>query len=76
MNFEFGKIKVKMEEYGERLYGYSMGVNGEGRIKLYSLNGKGFESKLGIVNTQKEISHGPIKIKVWELENGNKYHYY
>ena len=40
------------------------------------MNGRESECKLGLIKSSNTVTHGPIKVKVWELENGKKYHYY
>ena len=64
------------ETYGTRLYGYSE-KNGK-NLYMYSrdLNGRESECKLGIIKSSYQVTHGPITIQVWELENGAKYHHY
>ena len=60
------------ETYGTRLYGYSE-KNGK---KLCNMNGRESECKLGLIKSSYTVTHGPITVNVWELENGKKYHYY
>ena len=61
-----------MEEYGTRLYGYSIKNN----IKLSMFSrGSEYECELGIINSSYNISHGPVVIKIWELEDGRKYYH-
>ena len=64
------------ETYGSRLYGYSE-KNGK-KLCMYSrdMNGRESECKLGIIKSSYRVTHGPITVKVWELENGEKYHYF
>lgn len=60
-----------MEEYGTRLYGYSVKNN----VKLSMFSRATGECKLGIIKSTYNISHGPVVIQIWELENGDKYYH-
>ena len=67
------------EVYGKRLTGYSEGMGRKGRT-LYrfhrGLHGEEHESKIGIISSSSTITHGPITVTIWTLENGEKYHYF
>lgn len=61
------------EIYGTRLTGYAE-KNGK---KLYRyIRDTDREYKLGIIKSYTKETHGPITVQIWELENGEKYHYY
>ena len=68
------------ETYGTRLYGYSENSGKHGtKLCMYTrrgMNGEESECKLGIIKSSHTVVHGPITVKIWELEHGKKYHYY
>lgn len=62
-----------MEEYGTRLFGHSIKINNKGR-KLYGcVQGKDY--RIGMIKSQSMITHGPVKITLWEMDDGKKYYY-
>ena len=67
-----------MEEYGERLYGYSIKSSKYGKqLCRFSResSGREIEAKLGVIQESKVIYHGPVRVDTWELKNGKNYYY-
>lgn len=65
-------------EYGTRLYGYCTSSSSKGlKLKRYERDwdGKEHETKLGVIKSSEKVTHGPVTITIWTLENGAKYHY-
>lgn len=63
------------QKYGIRLFGYGLSRKEKG-MKLYRYStGECTDYPLGYVASTENETHGPVKITIWTLENGGKYHY-
>ncbi len=64
--------------YGTRIYGYSLKSNRKGqKLSRYShYGGKEMEIRVGYIASTEIVEFGPIKVTVWTMDNGEKYHHY
>ena len=63
---------MSFEKYGTKLDGYSL-CNGNKLKRWFRESDK--EYTLGYILSEEKEKHDPVKITIWTLTNGDKYHF-